>query len=284
MTFLRGPLALPLGADIGREAVTVVRATLSRDGIKVRSTATRAVPPATDSEVDLKIAETIRRVLDGLGTRERRCILAAPAGDVVHRTFRVPPGMGRREAERSAALEADMLVPWPPADRMVALDPIPGRTGEMLLSIARLGAVSRVVTIARAGGLKPVAVDLPVCAWRRAVPDADALLDATRERAELVIFGDVAGATHTFPPRLIDERLATLVRAALVEARRDGLADVRRLAVLAAEDRSATLEALLRDDGYAIAPITCGAVRAPEWTYAFGLATWSTAAPGVRRS
>jgi len=277
-------VALPLGADIGREAVSIVGATLSRDGVAVRETATRAVPPATDSEIDLKIAETIRRILEGLATRERRCILAAPASDVVHRTFRVPPGMGRREAERSAALEADMLVPWSAADRMVALDPIPGRAGEMLLSVARLGAVSRLVAIARAGGLKPVAVDLPVCAWRRAVPDSDALLDTTRERAELVIFGDAAGATHAFPPRLIDERLATLVRAALVEARRDGVADVRRLAVLAIEDRFEALAACLRDDGYTIAPVTCGAARAPEWTYAYGLATWSVEPAGERAS
>jgi len=275
---------LPLGADIGREAVSLVRATLTREGVAVRETATRAVPSAADSDVDLKIAETIRRALEGLTTRERRCVLAAPASDVVHRTFRLTPGMGRREAERSAALEADMLVPWAAMDRLVALDPIPGRAGEMLLSVARLGAVSRLVAIARAGGLKPIAVDLPACAWRRAVPEADALLDVTRERAELVIFGDAAGTTHAFPPRLVDERLATLVRAALVEARRDGVADVRRLAVLAVEDRYEALQALLRDDGYAIAPVTCGAVRAPEWSYAYGLATWSIEPAAERAS
>jgi hypothetical protein len=276
--------ALPLGADIGRDVVSVVRVTPSRGGLTARETATRAVPPANDSELDLKIAETIRRVLDGLATRERRCVLAAPASDLVHRIFRVPPGMGRREAERSAALEVDMLVPWTAAERLIALDAIPGRDGEMLLSVARLDTVARLVAIARAGGLKPVAVDVPICAWRRAVPDADALLDATRERAELVIFGDAAGTTHAFPPRLVDDRLATLVRAALVEARRDGVADVRRLAILAAEERFAALEACLRDDGYAIVPVTCGAVRAPHWAYAYGLATWSVPPAGARGS
>jgi hypothetical protein len=276
------PAALPLGADIGREAVSLVHATLAREGFTVRATGSRGVPPAPESEVDLKIAETIRRVLADLRTRERRCILAAPASDVVYRTFRLPPGMRRREAERSAWLEADTFVSWPAAERVLTLDPIPGRDGEMLLAVGRLGAVSRLVAIARAGGLKPVAVDLPVCVWRRAVPDTDALLDVTRERAELVIFGEAVGASHAFPPRLIDERLATLVRAALVEARRDGVADVRRLAVLAADGRFDALAALLRDDGYSIAPVTCGATQAPVWTFAYGLATWSVAASGGR--
>jgi hypothetical protein len=272
--------ALPLGADIGRDVVSLVCATGSREGVTVRETGTQRVPPGTDSEIDFKVAETIRRVLDGLSTRERRCILAAPSGEVVHRAFRLPPGMSRREAERAACLEADTLVSWPPADRVLALEAIPGRDGEMLLSVARRSAVTQLVAIARAGGLKPVVVDLPVCAWRRAVPDSDAVLDVSRERAELVIFGDAVGAVHAFPPRLIDERLAALVRAALVEARRDGVADVRRLALLAANERYEALEAFLRDDGYSIAAVTCGAVRAPAWTYAFGLATWSAGTRG----
>ncbi len=273
--------SLPLGADLTSEAVSLVRADVAGDGFSVRETGVLRVPKGIEAESDLAIAAAIRSLLKGFRTDERRCILAAPASEVVYKMFRIPPGMRRREAERAAALEADTLVPWSTAERLVALDTIPGRSDELLLSVARASAVERIVSVARAGGLRPVAVDLSVCVWRRAVPAADAILDNTRERAELVIFGELPGTTHLFPPRLIDERLATQVRASLVEARRDGVADVRLLSILAPPARFAALEALLCDDGYAIAPVVFGGFEAPEWTFAYGLATWSVAPLGL---
>lgn len=90
--------------------------------------------------------------------------------------------------------------------------------------------------------------------------------------------------THVFPPRLIEERLAALVRSALVEARREGIADIRRLSILTSADRFDSLVCLLRDDGYTIGPVTCGEFRSPEWTFAYGLATWSVAPLGLRLS
>jgi hypothetical protein len=278
------PAPLPLGADIGPRSVSLVRVEVSPRGLAVRASATQSVAPVSEDQVDLAIAQTIRRALSELGTRERRCVLAAPASEVVHRTFRVPPGMRRREAERSATLEADALAPWTAAERIVALDDIPGREDEKLLTVARESAVTRLVSIARAGGLRPVAVDLPACAWRRAVPDADAVLDHSDERAQLVIFGDTIGSIHGFPARASDERLATLVRTALVEARREGLADVRRLSLLGAADRYEALASSLSGDGYAIAPVTCATVPAPTWAFAYGLATWPVTSLGVRVS
>jgi hypothetical protein len=232
-------------------------------------------------QLDLKIAETIRLILEDLETRERRCILAAPSHEVVTRIFRVPPGMRRTEAERAAALEADTIVDWPSAERLIALDPIPGNGAEMLLSIARNSTVQRLVAIARAGGLKPVAVDVPVCAWRRAVPEADAVLDCQTDRAELVIFGSLLGITQLFPPRLVDDRLKNHVRVAFADARRDGIADVQRLAILGTQYRYESIEPLLRDDGYTISPVALGGLQAPPWTFAFGLASWSIAPRGL---
>ncbi len=274
--------SLPLGVDIGNEFVSAVATEAAGDGFVICETHTLEVS-ATDP-IDLAIAQTLRALLATFGTRERRCILAAPASDVVTRTFRVPPGMRRGEAERAAALEADTLVDWPASERLVALDPIPGRSDERLLSVARNGTVERIVSIARAAGLRPVAVDVPACAWRRAIADADAVLDCSTERAALVVFGDPVGVVHPYPPRLIDERLAANLRAAFAEARRDGIADVQRLTILGSRYRYESLEELLRGDGYTVASVNLGGIESPSWTFAYGLASWSIAPRGLLAS
>jgi hypothetical protein len=273
--------SLPLGVDIGPDVVSIVAADAAGDGFIVRETETLEVPQSDATLLDLRIAATIDKVLARLVTRERRCVLAAPAAEVATRIFHAPPGMRRREAERAAALEADTLVDWPASDRLVALDPIPGKADEMLLSIGRHSTIERLVAIARAAGLKAVAVDTPACVWRRAIPDADALLDCSSERAALVIFGESVGATHLFPPRLIDERLASQVRTALVDARRDGVADVQRLAILGSGYRFESIEELLRDDGYLIQAVHLGGLEAPPWAFAYGLASWAVAPRGL---
>jgi hypothetical protein len=273
--------SLPLGVDLGTESVSVVAADASSDGFTIAESRTLAVNKPSDGNVDRAIAETIRTLLASLTTKERRCILAAPAADTVMKTFRVPPHMRRREAERAAALEANVIVDWPSAERLVALDPIPGRSDEMLLTIARNRSIERIVAIARAAGLRAVAVDTAACAWRRALPHTDAILDCSNDQANLDIFGDPIGVTHRFPPRLIDERLASSVRAALVEARREGIADPQRLAVLGSRLRFELLDELLNNDGYALSLVSFGDVEAPSWSLAYGLATWSIARRGM---
>ena len=273
--------SLPLGVDVTAESVSIVVPLAGASGFSIRETLSREVPRVDAPQLDLTLAQTIRSILESLETQERRCILAAPSQDVVTRTFRVPPGMGRKEAERAAALEAGTIVDWPASDRVVALDPIPATRDEMLLSVTRNGTVQRLVAIARAGGLKPVALDVPACAWRRAVPDADAVLDCQTDRAELVIFGAPLGTTQQFPPRFVDDRLASQVRSAFVDARRNGIADVQRLAILGTQYRYELLEPLLHDDGYTIGPVALGGVNSPPWTFAFGLATWSIAHVGL---
>jgi hypothetical protein len=268
--------SLALGVDIGANSVSIVAAAATHDGFVIRWTHTLPIAPPGSDQPDRAIAETIREIVAGR-TKERRCILGAPPGETISRPFRVPPGMRRSEAERAAALEADALVDWPAPERLVALDAIPGSAGWMLLSIARSSTIERLVSIARAGGLTPVAVDISVCAWRRAISNADAVLDCTTDRAELVIFGTPMGISQLFPPRLIDERLASHVRSAFVDARRDGLSDVQRLVILGTRFRYEALEELLRDDGYTVEPVVLGGLEAPPWTLAYGLATWSVA-------
>ena len=278
---LKTSSTLPLGVDLGTDFVSVVASEAKGEGFVVRDTSTVEVPRVEGSLLDLTIAESLRAALAAFSTRERRCVLCAPASEVVTRIFRLPPRMKRIEADRAAALEADTIVDWPVSERLVALDSIPGTSDDMLLSIARNGTIERLVAIARAAGLRPVAVDIPACAWRRAIPDADAVLDCTTDRAALTIFREPIGIVHLFPPRLIDDRVAMNVRTALVDARRDGHADVQRLAILGSRFRYEAMEGLLRGDGYAIAPVTLGGVESPPWTFAYGLASWSIAPRGL---
>jgi Tfp pilus assembly PilM family ATPase len=275
------PASLPLGVDLGSDCVSIVASDAEAGGFVVRETRTLDVPQSDAGARDLKIAETVRAILGGFQTRERRCVLAAPASDVVTRVFRAPPGMRRSEAERAAALEADSIVDWSASERLVALDPLPGRPDELLLSIARNSSVERLVAIARASGLRPVAVDVPACVWRRALPGADAMLDCSTDRATLTIFGEPIATTHVYAPRLIDDRLASSVRAAFVDARREGVCDVQKLAIHASKFRYESLEELLRGDGYAIAPVELGGIEAPPWAFAYGLASWSVAPRGL---
>lgn len=273
--------SLPLGVDIGTEFVSVVSTDATGDGFTICETRTIEVPQTADASLDLKLAESLSAILAGFETMERRCVLGAPPSEIVTRTFRLPPNMRRREADRAAELEADTIVDWPISERLVALDLIPGQSDRMLLSIARTSTIERLVAIARAAGLKPIAVDIPACAWRRAIPDADAILDCTNDRATLVIFGEPVGRTHMFPPRLIDDRLASSIRTAFVDARRDGFADVQRLTILGTRFRYESMEELLRDDGLTVAPVRLGATESPSWTLAYGLASWSIAPRGL---
>ena len=279
MRSLQRKTSLPLGVDIGPEFVSVVAARAQGDGFTVAEMQTREVRERESQ--GLAIAETLRELIATFETRERRCILAAPAVEVVTRIFRLPPGMRRGEAERAAALEADTIVDWPASERLVALDSLPGRSEHRLLSIARNSTVTKLVAIARAAGLRPVAVDVPACAWRRAIPGADAVLDCSTDRAALVVFGDPVGVVHLFPPRLIEDRLAAGVRGAFADARRDGLADVQRLAILGSSYRYETIFELLCADGYALERVILGGHESPSWTFAYGLASWSIAPRGL---
>jgi Tfp pilus assembly PilM family ATPase len=269
---------LPLGLDIAADLVSIVSAEARSDGFAVRETSTLDVPPGDAAQLDRKLAETIVAIKRRLTTNERRCVVAVPSTDVTTRVFRVPPGMSRREAQCAALLEADTIVDWPKAERTVTLDPIPGCASDMLLSIARSFTLARLVRIVQAGGLHPIAIDTPAFAWRRAVSDADAVLDLSATRAELIVFGKPIGMTVVFAPRLVDERLAAQIRSAFADARREGIVDVQRLAIYGTPFRFECIEALLRGDGYAISPVVLEGNESPTWARAFGLATWSVAA------
>jgi hypothetical protein len=267
--------ALPLGVELAAERVAVVVPRRLDGGLTVAESAVEVVPEAPDSALDEALGGALRRAIDSLQSSTRRCVLAAPWTEAVSRQFKLPPGMARREAARAAELEADVVAPWPSSERVVALDPIPGRKRELLLSIGRAATLERLVTIAKSARLEPVAIDTPACAWRRLAPHADALLDAGASRAALIVFAGPVPSFQLFAPRLVDERLAAQARLGLIEARRDADVDVHRLVVFATPERYDALAPLLAGEGYAVEPVRIGEFEAPPWSLAFALATWA---------
>jgi Type IV pilus assembly protein PilM len=269
--------SLPLGVDFRNGSLSIVALEEHAQGVDIREAGTVALPAFDETIVDLRVAQAVRELLATFTTHERRCVLAAPAGEVVCRPFHLSPGTRRAEAYRAAALEADVLAPWSAAERSVSLDPLPNLDGAMLLSVARREPLENRLALTRAAGLKPVAVDIPGCVWRRAVTGADAVLDCSGERATLTIFAEPLGPTQLFAPRLLADRLAGQVRAAFVEARRSGLADVQRVAIAGDADRAEAIGELLVADGYTLATVRIGETEAPSWLFAYGLASWASA-------
>jgi hypothetical protein len=267
--------AFPLGVELTAERVAVVVPRWADGRLEVGESAVETLPETSEDALDEALGAALRRVLAGLRLRTRRCILAAPWTEALSRRFKLPPGMRRSEAARAAELEADVVAPWPSSERIVALDPIPGRRRDLLLSIGRAATLDRLVSIAKSARLEPIAIDTPACAWRRLAPQADALLDAGTSRAALVVFASPVPTFQLFAPRLIDERLAAQARLGLIEARRDSESDVHRLVVFASPERYDALAPLFTGEGYAVEPVRIGDVEAPPWSLAFALATWS---------
>jgi hypothetical protein len=266
---------LPLGVELAAERVAVVVPRWAEGRVAVAESAVEAIPDTPEDALDEALGEALRRALSRLRSRTRRCVLGAPWTEAFSRQFKLPPGMRRGEAARAAELEADVVAPWPSSERIVSLDPIPGRNRELLLSIGRAATLERLVAIARSARLEPIAVDTPACAWRRVLPEADALLDAGGSRAALVVFSSPVPSFQLFAPRLIDERLAAQARLGLIEARRDSDVDVRRLTVSAPPERYDALAPLLAGEGYAVEPLCIDDVEGPPWSLAFALATWA---------
>jgi hypothetical protein len=280
--FRRKRAWLPLGIDIGVDQISVVAVEATRSGCIVKATASEPIPALTDAALDLGTATLLRSLHRTLNVAERRCILGVSPEDVVTREFRLPPKMRRSEAERAAILEADAAACWPSHDRLIALDPIPSNAASMLLSIARSSAVERLVRIAKSADLNPIAVDAPLCAWRRVAGDYDALIDLRSGRPVLYLFGKAVGSMDLFASTLSEDRLAAQVRAAFVQSRRDGLADIQKIAVHGEASQCAALEAQLGADGYEINLLTLGESVGPSWALAYGLASWSILGEQVR--
>ncbi len=175
----RNRRTLPLGVDLGRSRVRVALvARGAGEAPQLLAVATR------DHDGDPLPA--LQAALAELATRERRCVLALAAPDATFRYVDLPP-MPAPERWRAAAFEAARDSDPAPSETRVSLarDPAGGR---WILGTARRAALDLALRIATRARLRPLAVDDAVFALRRALPDADGIIDVGRDATSVAVF------------------------------------------------------------------------------------------------
>lgn len=171
---------LPLGIDIGTTRIRVAEAEMTPAGPRVRAVAVRDVASTEASYLCALIDDAVRE----LGTKERRCVCALGEPDAVMRP--VPfPKMPAAERERSARFEAQRFVDFPVEDAVVRVHAMEPSADLWAVGVARQNAVFARVHVLRRARLKPLAIDHEACAFLRALPSYDAVLDVGHQRSSL---------------------------------------------------------------------------------------------------
>ena len=172
---------LPLGIDIGSRRVRVALAQRRPDGTaELRAVATRACDGALGTILASAVAE--------LQTRERRCVLGLGEPAALLRAGTFPP-MRRGELDRAARFEAGRWVNYPVEEADVRVVPLDESAREAAIGIVRKDVIAGLRSTVQTAKLRLVAVDNNAFALRRAVPDADAVLDIGQSQSILYIFG-----------------------------------------------------------------------------------------------
>jgi Tfp pilus assembly PilM family ATPase len=180
---------LPLGVDVGAARTRV--ALVERDAdATVRLIAVATAATGTDP------ARAIANAVAELATRERRCVLAlgAPATQLRVVAF---PSLSRRERERAARFEAARTIAYPVADAAVRLVPVDAT--RCVLAIAPQRAIDERAALARAAGLRLVAIDDAALALLRCVRDDTAILDIGAAGSILIVADDPVPRAHVLP-------------------------------------------------------------------------------------
>jgi Tfp pilus assembly PilM family ATPase len=180
---------LPLGIDVGTARTRVALAELSTD-------ATVHLVAVATAETGDQPARAIATAVAELATRERRCVLALGAPSTQLRVVAFPP-LSRRERERAARFEAARTIAYPIADAVVRLVPVDAT--QSVLAIAPQRAIDERAALARAAGLRPVAIDDAAFALLRCVPDDTAILDVGSTGSVLVVADEPVPHAHVFP-------------------------------------------------------------------------------------
>jgi hypothetical protein len=277
---------IPLGVHIYSDGVAVVDMQRRDGSPSVRAHHAIELPAVAGSNPREQQISAIKTCLDQIGSKTRECILSVAPSQVINKRFEVPPKANPKNMRSAAELEADQMANWPPEERVLSLDPLPG-TPDHLITIARLDNVNALVDIAKGAGLTTVAVDSPLTAWQRAVrnEDTDAVLDFTYSRPTLFVFGDPIGEQILLPASMDVDALADEILAKLVDFRSKRRIEVRTLRIVGNYEELAVLTAFLkRDAGLEVKPLTVGGAENPPWAFAVALATWSFATPVGRSS
>ncbi len=191
---------LPLGIDIGTTRVRVAAISVHQRRPRIRNVVVRDVPAGASSSGTIPapdvVAEILRDALGEIEGADGRCV-ATLSNDVATIKTISLPRMSSFERGKAARFEAARFIDYPLEESSVRLVPRERRS-EYLLGIARTEALRSRVRALRAAGLRPVAVDHEACAWRRAVPDCDCVVDVGKSRSTIVVFADPLADVRTF--------------------------------------------------------------------------------------
>lgn len=179
--------SLPLGIDIGSSRLRVVYARETPQGRIVQAVAARDISPGASSSGAVTDTSHVAALLEDaraeLNVRERRCIVAIGEPDATLRAVQFPK-MSFFERERSARFEAQRHASIPIDEAVVRIHKL--CAGDLwTLGIARSAAVLTRCAAVRGAGLKPIALDHESCAFARAFPSYDAVLDIGYRRTSL---------------------------------------------------------------------------------------------------
>ena len=192
------PSTQPLGIDIGATRVRVLEAVSTEHGPRVRAVAVRDLSAGASSSGVLAdpqyVAALIEEAVAELRTKERRCVCSVSEPDALLRSVRFPP-MTFIERERAARFEAQRYVDFPIGESVVRVHPIDARDQRWALGIARSITVSTRVAALRGARLKPIAIDHESCAFQRAIPGFDAIIDVGHQRASMHVTTDETPVT-----------------------------------------------------------------------------------------
>ena len=180
---------LPLGIDLGSTRVRIACGVLDREnGFRLQAVSSRKLPDIDGSDADAPqlIAAVLDELLEELGTRERRCILAVRTPDAQMRNVEFPP-MNAFERARAARFEARRFAGWDidAAPTAVRVHPVDANSGWYTVGAVQRAVLDKLVKPAKMAGLRVHAIDDEGFALRRAFPEIDGIIDVGFERSAL---------------------------------------------------------------------------------------------------
>lgn len=257
----RAAALLPLGVDLASGHVVAIERSKE---------ACRVIAAARFEPADGR--DALLTVLDELGIRERRAIVAVPPTSArvgaLHHGAAVPPML--RDA--AAKVYAPDLIPTvPQGDELVSrFAGLSGAVGTLVASTR--GEVERTVERVREVGLEAVAVDVPAAVWMRVSPDGviDLKTNLVTVPTPTGVFSAVAAQGAT--PRDRAANVAQVVANARTQRQYRG----EGVAVTGVQDHG-DLDVLAERMGAAplLYPLEIEGRIMPPWAFAYGLALWS---------
>jgi len=172
---------LPLGIDIGTTRVRVALAEKDDAGAaKLCAVVSRDLPDdfaSLRAQAPELLAALMDDIVSELGTKERRCVLAIGAPEAAVRVIRFPR-MSWAERLRAASFEAQRFVSWDSSiASIVRVHPIDRAERLYAIGAVRQDAVAPRVAAMKLAGLRVVGIDYDAFALRRALNQADAIVD-----------------------------------------------------------------------------------------------------------